>query len=385
MQAKYWCQAPRGHPALYIHIPFCAKKCAYCDFYSIVHDKAAARAYIDVICGQIEKIERPVSTIFIGGGTPTVLEAPVMKKLLRGLRRFSGEGKEFTVEANPESLTADKTALFLDEGVNRISIGVQSFRDDKLRKLGRIHDAKKARDSVLSAKKGGFRNINADLIFGAPGETLEECAAEFEEAVDLPVSHISCYCLSYEKGTPLFEAKKKGAIIPVEEEYAAQMYSYAMDFLPKCGFGHYEVSNFAKRGYACRHNLNCWENKEYLGLGASAVSYIDGVRKRNVPEIKEYIKRVSSGASTAISSERLSGERKAKETAAVKIRTSDGIGFRWFRDTTGYDFMELESDAVRKLVAAGLIKFRKYKGRRCGIFLTGRGFLFCDTVSSELL
>jgi oxygen-independent coproporphyrinogen-3 oxidase len=371
--------------SLYIHIPFCARKCAYCDFYSVVYDGSVAGAYIDVLCGQVEKIERPVSTVFIGGGTPTVLEISAMKKLLRCLRKFSGEGAEFTAEANPESLTADKLGLFLDEGVNRISIGVQSFRDSKLKKLGRIHDSKKARNSVLAAAKKGFRNINADLIFGAPCETFEECAAEFEEAVRLPVTHLSCYCLSYEKGTPLYEAKKKGDLAPVEEEYAARMYSYAMSFLPKRGFAHYEVSNFAKKGYACRHNLNYWENREYIGLGASAVSYIDGVRRRSLPDVKEYIKRASSGASTAISSERLAGERKARETAAVKIRTADGINFRWFREKTGYDLMKLEPDAMRKLKDAGLIKFGMLKGRRTGISLKKRGFLFCDTVSSELL
>ncbi|MFA5335875.1 MAG: radical SAM family heme chaperone HemW [Candidatus Omnitrophota bacterium] len=378
--------------SLYIHIPFCARKCAYCDFYSVKYDGAAAKAYIDVICGQVGKIERPVSTIFIGGGTPTVLGTALLKKLLRSLRRYSGKGAEFTVEANPESLTPDKISLFLDEGVNRISIGVQSFRDGKLAKLGRIHDAKKARNAVLTSKKKGFRNINADLIFGAPGETFAECAAELKEAVGLPVTHLSCYCLSYEKGTPLYKAKADGNAVPVEEESVARMYSYVMDFLPEHGFGHYEVSNFARKGYTCRHNLNYWDNKEYIGLGASAVSYIDGIRKKTLPDVDEYIKRASSGASTTTSSERLAGERKARETAAVKIRTAEGINFRWFKEMTGYDLMELEPDAMRKLKDAGLIKYVKSRGLRsvpaekiCGISLTRRGFLFCDTVSSELL
>ncbi|MFA5164235.1 MAG: radical SAM family heme chaperone HemW [Candidatus Omnitrophota bacterium] len=371
--------------SLYVHIPFCARKCAYCDFYSVVYDETAADAYISVLCAQISKIDRPVSTIFIGGGTPTVLGIPAMKKLLRCLMKLPAEGAEFTVEANPESLTADKIKMFLDEGVNRISIGVQSFRDDKLRKLGRIHDSRKARNSVLAAAKRGFRNINADLIFGAPGETFDECAEEFDEAAGLPVTHISCYCLSYEKGTPLYEARKKGDVAPVEDEYAAQMYSYAMDFLPKRGFGHYEVSNFAKKGYACRHNINYWENNEYIGLGASAVTYCGGDRMRYIPDVKEYIEKVSSGGRAFVSSERLIGERKARETAAVKIRTAEGINFRRFREKTGCDLMKLEPGAIRKLCEAGLVRFTKSKGRKTGIALTKRGFLFCDTVSSELL
>ncbi len=371
--------------SLYIHIPFCARKCAYCDFYSVVYDKSTADAYIDVLCAQIGKIDRPVSTVFIGGGTPTVLEVPMIRKLLRCLGKLPVRGAEFTVEANPESLTADKINLFLDEGVNRISIGVQSFRDGKLRKLGRIHDSKKARNAVLSAAKKGFRNINADLIFGAPGEAFEECAAEFDEAAGLPLTHISCYCLSYEKGTPLYEAKKKGDVAPVEDEYAAQMYSYAMDFLPKKGFRHYEVSNFAKKGYACRHNINYWENNEYIGLGASAVTYTGGDRMRYIPDVKEYMEKASSGGRAFVSSEHLIGERKARETAAVKIRTAEGIDFRRFREKTGCDLMKLESAAIRKLCDAGLVKFRMSKCRKAGIALTKKGFLFCDTVSSELL
>jgi oxygen-independent coproporphyrinogen-3 oxidase len=183
----------------------------------------------------------------------------------------------------------------------------------------------------------------------------------------------------------LYEARKKGDVAPVEDEYAAQMYSCAMDFLPKKGFGHYEVSNFAKKGYACRHNINYWENNEYIGLGASAVTYCGGDRMRYIPDVKEYIDKVSSGGRAFVSSERLIGERKARETAAVKIRTAEGINFRRFREKTGCDLMKLEPDAIRKLCEAGLVRFTRSKGRNTGIALTKRGFLFCDTVSSELL
>ncbi len=373
------------HPSLYIHIPFCARKCAYCDFYSVVYDKSLAGAYVEVICGQIGHIDGPVSTIFIGGGTPTVLEMPVLGKLLGSLKKLSRGCREFTVEANPESLTPDKTGLMLDMGVNRLSIGVQSFNDIKLKRLGRLHNAKKARDSVIAAGKRGFKNISADLIFGAPEETLDSCARELKEAVSLPVKHLSCYCLSYERGTPLFDERKKGIVVPVDEECAAKMYAYAMSYLPKNGFAHYEVSNFAAKGYRCVHNINYWDNNEYIGIGPSAASCIDGVRKRCIPDVEEYMKRVSSGGTVFVSPEKLAGERKAKETAALKIRTADGIGFAWFKKKTGYDLVKLEAGVINGLEKAGLIKTVRSGGLKTGIRLTKAGFMHCDTVSSELL
>ena len=364
-----------GHPAgwpLYIHIPFCRRKCAYCDFYSIAYDRGLAGAYISAICGQIERLEGPVSTIFIGGGTPTVLETAEMRRLLRSLGRFAGSAREFTVEANPESLSGEKLDLFADEGVNRLSIGAQSFSDAKLKRLGRIHDAGKAMDAVILSKKKGFDNLNIDLIFGAPAETPDDCSAEFARAVKLPVTHISCYCLT-------------GMAVLADEEDSARMYSLAMEYLPGHGFRHYEVSNFAKKGFECAHNLNYWDNNEYIGLGPSAVSYTGGVRKKNLPDVREYIKRSRAGESAAISSERLVGDRKARETAAVKIRTSEGIDFDWFKKKTGYDFLQIEADAIRRLSDTGLIKYKKVRGMSSGISLTKRGFLFCDTVSSGLL
>ena len=372
-------------PSLYIHIPFCVKKCGYCDFYSINYDAGLASAYVDALVGQMGGIGCRVSTIFIGGGTPTALSAPLLKKLLRGAARSAARNAEFTVEANPESLDAGKLSLLLDEGVNRLSIGVQSFNDAKLKKLGRIHNAKKAADAVMLSKKKGFDDLNIDLIFGAPGETLDGYSAELARAVKLPVTHISCYGLTYEKGTPLYNARKRGEVIPVDEECSARMYSFVIGYLPGHGFRHYEVSNFAKKGFECRHNLNYWRNDEYIGLGPSAVSYIGGVRKRHLPDVREYIKRVKAGKSTIVSSERLAGDRKAKETAAVKIRTAEGIDFNWFKKKTGFELGELEADALRKLSVWGLIKYKKINGKAGGISLTKKGFLFCDTVSSGLL
>jgi len=268
--------------SLYIHIPFCNSKCLYCDFYSVIYDAAVAADYVDVLCEQIERLDKQYSTIYIGGGTPTALGGVLLGKLLNSLKRFAGCATEFSLEANPESLSREILRLFLGSGVNRLSLGVQSFNDNKLNNLGRIHSAQAAQEAVHLARSAGFENIGIDLIFGVGNERLDGWRQELKKAAELPIRHISCYGLTYEKDTPLFNAVKKGALVPLEDEAAAEMYRYAIGYLEKEGFKQYEVSNFAQEGYACRHNQNYWENNAYLGLGASAVSYLDGVRKENV-------------------------------------------------------------------------------------------------------
>ncbi|MCX5678656.1 MAG: radical SAM family heme chaperone HemW [Candidatus Omnitrophica bacterium] len=373
--------------SLYIHIPFCKRKCFYCDFYSEIYDRELSAAYIDVIINQIEELPQAFSTIYIGGGTPSALEPELLERLLKALKpKFAGASPEFTVEANPESLDDHRIKVLLDSGVTRLSIGVQSFDDRKLKKLGRLHNAEKAREAVYLAAKRGFSNISIDLIFGVWGEASENWKSEIEEAVKLPVSHISCYSLTYEKGTPLFKAILDKSIAPIEDDLSSAMYETAMELLAVRGFKQYEISNFAKdEGFRCRHNLNYWENNPYVGLGASAVSYMDGVRAKNVSSIREYIKRYQSGASLIESSEKLSPVRRAKETAAIKIRTRDGIDLRWFREKTGYDLQELERKSLLELADKDLIKYKREGASITGIALKHKGILFCDTVSAAFL
>ncbi|MFH1189935.1 MAG: radical SAM family heme chaperone HemW [Candidatus Omnitrophota bacterium] len=372
--------------SLYIHIPFCKRKCFYCDFYSAPYNRGLSHEYIEALNDQIDGLAGRFSTVYIGGGTPSALEPELLARLLRALEPKLAAGAEFTVEANPESLDDKRIKIMSGLGVNRLSIGIQSLRDGKLKKLRRLHDAKRARDSVYLAAKGGFSNISVDLIFGVWGESGEDWEREVEEAAELPVKHISCYSLTYEKGTPLFRAMTERAVLPVEEELASGMYESAMDLLAGRGFGQYEISNFAKRGpYGCRHNMNYWENNPYTGLGASAVSYTGGVRARNVSDAREYVKRCKEGAGLIESSEKLSAVKRARETAAVKIRTSDGIGFKWFRDKTGYDLMALSHGAVAGLLEKDLIRYKRAGERLTGIALKHRGYFFCDMVSSALL
>ena len=370
--------------SLYIHIPFCKRKCLYCDFYSRVVDGAAA-AYVEALVRQIERLDGRFKTVYIGGGTPTVLEDKLLERLLRSLSGKLAGGAEFTVEANPESLDAGKVKLLLGGGVNRLSLGLQSLDDRILKKLGRIHNAAKGAEAVRLAAKNGFSNISADLIFGVWGQDAGQWEKDLEEAAKLPIRHVSAYALTYEKLTPLFEALRNKSVTPLEDEAVAAMYEFAIDRLALRGFKQYEVSNFAKDGCQCRHNLSYWENNPYAGLGASAVSYMDGVRTKNVADVAEYIARAEEGRALAESSEKLPPVRRAKETAAVKIRTKDGIDFAWFKAKTGFDFMGLEGRAAAELIGKGLIKYKKDGDTPTGIALKRLGFLHCDTVSSTLL
>lgn len=371
--------------SLYIHIPFCEKKCLYCDFYSVASQEKLAGDYIQVLVKQIGQIDAPVSSIYLGGGTPSVLGVDLLGQLLKSLKRIITPSAEFTIEVNPESFSKKLAELFLTNGVNRLSIGLQSFNDKKLIKLGRIHNAKKAREAVYLAQKSGFKNISIDLIFGIWDEKLTDWKKELQEAVSLPVKHLSVYSLTYEKGTALSKMLKKGLIKPLEDEAVAGMYEYAADFLEGRGFKRYEVSNFARAGYLCRHNFSYWQNEPYIGLGPSAVSYLEGVRKKNIRDVKEYIARIKKGNSVIKSQEKLSILRKAKETAALKIRTKEGISLEWFKKQTGFDFLRLEKASIAGLQEKELIDYEKKDGKIKRVSLTQKGFLFCDIVSSELL
>ena len=374
--------------ALYIHIPFCREKCLYCDFYSSQYSESLANSYISVILKQLQGLSQNFSSIYIGGGTPSILNLDLLDKLLSGLKKFIKPDIEFTIEVNPESADEEKLRLFIERGVNRVSIGVQSFDDKKLNSLGRIHGASEANRAIELSKKSGFKNISIDMIFGVAGENLKAWHAELEKAAGFDIQHISCYSLSYEKSTPLFRMREKKAIVPLDDEIMAEMYKYTMSYLPGAGFEHYEVSNFAKLGFECEHNLNYWDNNPYIGLGPSAVSYVDGSRSENVRDAEEYVDRYEKGVSLVVYSEKLSGIRRAKETAGVKIRVKQGIDYDWFKNKTGFDFEDImEKGSLDELFRDNLLEYKIDKTTQewIGIKLTEKGFLFSDTVSSAFL
>ncbi len=374
--------------SLYIHIPFCRQKCLYCDFYSVPYDEKIAEAYVSILLKEINDLSADFSTIYIGGGTPTILSAELFDKLLLGLGKFVKNGAEFTIEANPDSLSEEKLKIFIDRGVNRISIGAQSFDDKKLKNLGRVHNAKQIVDSIALAKKSGFKNISIDMIFGTPGEDLNTWEAELIKAAGSGVQHISCYSISYEKDTPLFKMRENKSIVPLDDEVLAEMYKRTVSYLAGASFERYEVSNFTKPGFECSHNLNYWDNNPYIGLGPSAVSYIDGSRLENIHDAEEYINRYENGISFIAHKEKLSGLRRAQETASVKIRIRQGIDYEWFKNKTGFDFEDiLEKGVLDELFKDNLLehKINTSTRERTGIMLTEKGFLFSDTVSSAFL
>jgi len=374
--------------SLYIHIPFCKKKCSYCDFYSAIYDKNLAKSYVEVILKQIEALDGNFFSVYIGGGTPTVLSLGLLDKLLSGLSMYIKYNIEFTVEANPESVDIEKLRLFIDKGVNRISIGCQSFDDRKLKTLGRIHGARQGIEAIELSKKAGFKNISIDLIYGAPGEDLELWQAELQKAAGFNCQHVSCYSLSYEKDTPCYKMREKKEIIVLEEDMVSDMFKYTMSYLASKGFCHYEVSNFAMPGFECRHNLNYWDNNSYVGIGPSAVSYMEGARSENVRDLRRYIDKYEKGESVIENRENLSGIKMARETAAVRIRTHQGLDYKWFKDKTGFEIEDItEKSCMEELFKDNLLEYKtgKTAGERLGIRLSERGFLFSDTVSAAFL
>jgi len=371
--------------SLYIHIPFCRSKCPYCDFHSIVPQSQLANDYIKALVSKISFLNSDFSSVYIGGGTPSALSLANLKKLITVLRPITKEVGEFTIEVNPESSNEKKFELFLKNNVSRISIGVQSFNGKKLKKLGRVHSAEDSKRVVKLAKSIGFEDIGIDLIFGVNGESLADWKKELRIAVALGLKHISTYCLTYEEGTPLFMQIKKKFIIPLDDKITSNMYKESIKYLTKFGYRHYEISNFAKPGFESKHNMNYWYGYPYLGLGPSAVSYLDGRRQKNTSSVTDYIDKLNRGITTVVFSETLSKKRKAKELAALRIRTNEGINFDWFKKNTGFDFLRLEERSLGQLLDNRLLRYKLQKGKITGICLTNKGFLFCDTVSSSFL
>ena len=283
---------------LYLHIPFCIQKCNYCDFLSFGGtDKAQQTAYIKSLIheinyyGQIYRNDYYVDTLFIGGGTPSLLEGRLISQLMAAVKECFDIDKnpEISIESNPKTLTEIKLNTYLDAGINRISIGAQSFDDKRLMDMGRAHSAKDFFDNYKLARNCGFQNINVDLMFSIPGQTKGIWQETLEKAIELAPEHISFYSLQIEEGTPFFKQYQEGSLKETEDELDREMYHYALELLKGSGYQHYEISNASKEGYQCRHNLKYWSMKDYLGLGLGSHSFIDGIRFSNVTDLNQYL------------------------------------------------------------------------------------------------
>jgi oxygen-independent coproporphyrinogen-3 oxidase len=360
---------------LYGHVPFCAAKCHYCAFYSEAGSAAKMEDYVDALLLELKRFAPQLAprTIFFGGGTPSLLPTALLRRVLEAIHdKVPLRGlREWTIECNPSTVSTEKAKLFRECGVNRISMGVQALDDELLKTIGRVHSLKAALESYAKLRAAGFDNINLDLMFGLPGQTLEHWRNTLERAIELQSEHLSTYCLILEEDTEFWSLFQKGLIKPNEEQELA-MYQTAMDTLAAAGYRQYEISNFAKPGRECAHNIAYWEGKDYLGLGPSACSTVDNRRWQNVPDTDRYIEGIRSEKPVVISEETITPELRAAERVAFGMRMNAGVPAvvlqgRWEKE-------------IAELLSAELVQWRN--GR---LKPTPRGILFADEVAAQFV
>ncbi len=371
---------------LYVHVPFCTRKCGYCDFYSTVARADQPPALVAALLTELDQaVIRPghqAETIFVGGGTPTVLPQEQMQRLFEALGKLARGSRthEFTVEANPATLDARKAALLAEAGVDRVSLGAQSFNPSELRVLDREHDPADVERSVAIARAAGIRRLNLDLIFGVPGQTLASWAESLDRALALAPEHLACYGLTYEPGTPLHRRRAVGRLRQADEDLEADLYLMTIDRLAAAGYEQYEISAYARPGGRCLHNLRYWRNLPGVGLGPSASGYLEGRRYRNVPDTAEYVRRVNAGQDAAAEWETLSPLERAGEAAMLGLRMTEGIEPAEFNGQTGFDLWSLYREVIQPHLEAGLLTVT---GGR--VALTRRGLLVADRIMADFL
>ncbi len=367
----------------YVHVPFCAHHCGYCDFAVAAGQDHRADDYLAALAAEMSTLGRPcpVRTLFLGGGTPTHLSARQLERLLDIVLRWLPlePGGEFSVEANPDTLDAERVAVLADHGINRVSVGAQSFQPHLLRLLERSHDPAGVPAAVERVRRR-IPCVSLDLIFGAPGQTLAEWRADLGQALALAPDHVSTYGLTYEKGTRLWKQRQSGRLVPLDEAAERDLYALAMDTLESAGLEHYEISNFARPERRCRHNQVYWANEAYFGFGLGAARYVLGRREINTRDLNRYIVCATRGEPVTQQSEALPPEERARETMAVQLRRCDGIDRPAFRLQTGFDLDAVAGPALPSLLELGLLAD---DGRQ--LRLTRAGKFVADAVIERLL
>jgi oxygen-independent coproporphyrinogen-3 oxidase len=374
--------------SLYFHIPFCDTKCVYCDFYSI-EDRSSQSKFVDLICKEVdlklqvhpEILGRNLKTIFFGGGTPSLLSPEELSSIITQIKRYFTISKdvEFTLECNPGTVTAQKLSGYRELGVNRLSFGVQSFHEDELKWLSRIHNAEEARTAIKLARKAGFDNVSLDLMFALPGQTKEKLSYSLDEALALETDHLSAYNLTVEEGTPLNRMVKLGQVGEMQQEDAAELFEFVQSRLDEAGYEQYEISNYAKNlSKRAHHNLVYWDGfKEYVSFGPSAHEFIGGMRAWNVSSLDQYGAMINEDKLPRINSEKLSLEARRTEVLFCQLR-STGIVVDVFNTTFGESL--LEHPEIPMLFREGMIEQRDNYLR-----LTKKGYRFCDAVVLRLM
>ena len=352
---------------IYAHIPYCVKKCAYCDFISSAVGKDTRAEMEDYAAALRAEILREVpplrarwgdaATVYFGGGTPTALPAALLTGILETLRTAAGTPVECTVEANPGTVDAAYLTQLRAAGANRLSLGVQSFNDRLLRVIGRIHTAAEAEQAFRAARAAGFENISLDLMYGLPTQTLDDLKKSVDEALALVPEHISVYGLTVEEGTPFAAAEAQGKLALPTEDAAEEMYDWLTAALPARGYVRYEISNFARQGCESRHNLGYWRNVPYLGVGAAAHGYVDGVRWGNEPDTEKYIRAIQTGRSVRTPEDTERTRTNAmEEYAFLALRTREGIDTADFSRAFGVDIDTVYGAVIEKYIAQGLLR-----------------------------
>ncbi len=367
---------------LYLHIPFCHRKCGYCDFYSITSLQHRG----DFVSALLREIELSApdyqhlkfDTIFLGGGTPTVLDPARIAEIMDALRRhfnISASG-EFSIEANPGTVNPEILSALRQAGFNRLSLGVQSLHDEDLKFLGRIHSAADVFRNFEAARKAGFENINIDLMSAFPGLTRQRFSDTLHTTVNLQPEHISCYTLIFEPNTPFYTRMQRGKLQPVADDEEAAFFEMANRELEQAGYQAYEVSNFARgTENRCRHNLKYWDHEPYIGLGPSAHSFISGRRWRNSRSLGTYLKKIAGGRKPVAEEEILDTATLEFEYIFLHLRLKEGINLSDFQKRFGDNFIQKYESVIKPLAAADLLRQTESE-----VFLTGKGWLLADEV-----
>ena len=366
----------------YVHIPFCTQICYYCDFSKVFIKNQPVDSYLEHLLEEFRSYDiQKLRTLYIGGGTPTALSAPQLEVLLNGLTKNLDLSalEELTIEANPGDLDADKIAVLKQSPVNRVSLGVQTFDDKMLKKIGRSHLEKDIYENIDRLKLAGFDNISIDLIYALPGQTMDQVKENVAKAIALDIPHMSLYSLILENHTVFMNRMRRGKLPLPKEELEAEMFEYIIAELERTGFEHYEISNFSKPGFESRHNLMYWDNAEYYGIGAGASGYVDGVRYKNHGPIRHYLSAVEAG-NARITEEHLNQKEQMEEEMFLGLRKKSGVSMARFEKKFGRSFEGIYGEIVKDLTQQGLMQINDDRVR-----MTKRGLFLGDTVAERFI
>ena len=370
---------------IYVHIPFCKRKCDYCDFISYSNKDSKIEEYVESVKKEIElqKIKSEITTVYIGGGTPSYIESKYIKDIINEVKKKNiSENAEITIEVNPGTVTLEKLKDYKSVGINRLSIGLQSAKNELLNQIGRIHDYEQFLETYNMARKVGFKNINVDLMLGLPNQRISDLKETLEKILELQPEHISVYSLIVEEGTPIANKIEQGELELPEEELERNMYWYVKNTLELNGYKHYEISNFTKQGYESKHNVNCWNQQEYIGIGVAAHSYRDITRYSNTEQLGEYIRNVQREnlERNRIIHEIQKEDDAKKEYMLLGLRQIEGVKISRFKEKFGDNPIYLFRNELKKLVEEELINVDEDNIR-----LTNKGIDLANLVWAEFV